>query len=304
MLPEELFYKPNAPLHQLHDALLQKKGVELWVKREDLIHPYVSGNKWRKLKYNFLAAEKQGYRSLITFGGAFSNHIYALAAAAKATDFQSIGIIRGEPAYASNPTLSFAKKCGMQLHFVDRSTYKLRHDEDYLRKVMDMYPDSFLIPEGGTNAAAVKGVAELSQELPLDTTHVCLAVGTGGTLAGVAEGGSGRYQVVGFPVLKADLHACIHELLPKGYNNSFELIPDYHFGGYARINCQLIDFMTYFEATFSIPLDPVYTAKMFYGLFDLIAQNYFPRNSKIVALHTGGLQGLEGMKDKIASLKS
>lgn len=304
MLSKDLFSKADTPLCQLHDPLFIKKGVELWVKRDDLIHAQVSGNKWRKLKYNFIDAEKKGYRALLTFGGAFSNHIYALAAAAKAAGFQSTGIIRGEPAYAANPTLSFAQQCGMQLHFVDRTTYKLRNDEDYLEEVKQLYPDAYLIPEGGTNEMALQGVAEISRELPADTSHVCVAAGTGGTLAGLVKGAAGKHQVVGFPVLKADLRPAIDPLVPTDNRNSFELIAGYHFGGYARVSKELVNFMDRIEQSFSVPLEPVYTAKMFYGLFDLIAKGYFPAGSKIVAIHTGGLQGLEGMKKKMASLRS
>lgn len=275
---------------------LPNKNVELYVKREDAIHPFVSGNKYRKLKYNLLEAEKLGLKTLVTFGGAYSNHIAAVAAAGRLFGFKTIGIIRGEELWTeidSNPTLSFAKQHGMTFKFVTREVYRRKTSEDFIATLKAEFGDYYHVPEGGTNALAVKGCEEILTESDFDFDYVCSAVGTGGTISGLINCSKPRQQVLGFPALKGDFLKTDISKFAKQTN--WELITDYHFGGYAKINAELVAFINRFNADYHMPLDPVYTGKMLFGIFDLIGKGFFPQGSKILAIHTGGLQGIEGM---------
>ena len=279
---------------------LPTNKVSLYVRREDLIHPFVSGNKFRKLKYNLLQAKKEGRTKLLTFGGAFSNHIAAVAAAGKEFGFETVGIIRGEELRSkeeSNPTLSFAKDCGMVLDFISRDTYRDKEIPSFVTLLKAKYGDFYLLPEGGTNALAVKGCGEILTQKDISFTHVCTAVGTGGTIAGVINAALPNQKIIGFPALKGSF---LSEDIRKFVNKeSWELIHDYHFGGYGKINETLIRFINGFYEDTTIPLDPIYTGKMMYGIFDLIEKGYFPNGSKILAIHTGGVQGIAGMNQKI-----
>ncbi|MCF0052242.1 pyridoxal-phosphate dependent enzyme [Dyadobacter sp. LJ53] len=284
------------PIQELSNAITEKAGIKLYIKRDDLIHPTVSGNKWRKLKYNLLEAESQGNRRLLTFGGAFSNHLYAAAAAGKALGLETIGIVRGEElADKLSPTLLFCIDQGMQLHFVSRGEYKLRNSEDYLRELAARFDYPFIIPEGGTSALALKGVGEIVPEVKAQLAQVpdyfAVAAGTGGTAAGLLSAG---VNVLAFSALKGGefLEKDIHALLNGQHSGDLQLFTDYHFGGYAKWNQELITFMLEFRQAFGIQLEQVYTAKMLYGLFDLIHKNHFQKGQTIVAVHTGGLQGL------------
>ncbi|GAB3823224.1 hypothetical protein GCM10028895_29830 [Pontibacter rugosus] len=192
----------EAPLQKLEDDLLKEQGVALWVKREDLLHPHISGNKWRKLKYNLKAAKQQGHHTLLTFGGAYSNHIAATAAAGKAYGFRTIGIIRGEEHLPLNPTLAFATSCGMQLHYISREKYRLKDEPGFLKEVQQQYGKVYMLPEGGTNLLAVKGCTEIVDDITIDYSHICCAMGTGGTLAGIVAGLAGEKAILGFPALK------------------------------------------------------------------------------------------------------
>ena len=276
--------------------LPEKHGVTLYVKREDAIHSFVSGNKYRKLKYNLLEAEKQGFKTLLTFGGAFSNHIAAVASAGKTLGFKTIGIIRGEELQDSienNTTLHFAQQNGMQFKFVSREDYRNKSSEDFINNLKEDFDDFYLIPEGGTNALAIKGCEEILTEADKDFDFICCAVGTGGTLSGLINCSKPSQQVLGFPALKGDfLQQDISKFVTK---TNWKLITDYHFGGYAKINEQLISFINQFKKDFNVPLDPVYTGKMMFGIFDLIEKGFFPKGAKILVIHTGGLQGIEGM---------
>jgi len=276
--------------------LPKKHDVELFIKREDKIHTTISGNKYRKLKYNLIEAEKQGFKNLLTFGGAYSNHIAAVASAGKKYGFNTIGVIRGEELGSKinqNETLAFAIKCGMQLKFVSREAYKNKISEAFIENLKNNFGEFYLIPEGGTNALAVKGCEEILIESDIDFDYVCCAVGTGGTISGLINCSQNSQQVLGFPSLKGDfLKDDISKFTAK---NNWKLVTDYHFGGYAKINLELISFINEFKQRFNIPLDPIYTGKMMFGVFDLIEKGYFPKGSKILAIHTGGLQGVEGM---------
>lgn len=283
---------------------MQEQGVELWVKREDLLHPHIPGNKWRKLKYNLQEAERQGHHTLLTFGGAYSNHIAATAAAGREFSFKTIGIIRGEEHLPLNPTLRFAAACGMQLHYMPRDTYRHKNEPKTLQELQQKHGQTYLLPEGGTNLLAVKGCTEIVSELDLNYSHICCALGTGGTLAGIVAGLAGERQVLGFPALKGGnfLGQEVAELVQRYSGHSYSnwhLVTNYHFGGYAKVKPELLNFMRAFRQRHGIEVEPVYTGKIFFGLFDLIRQGYFARGSRVVAVHTGGLQGNEGFKERL-----
>lgn len=272
------------------------KGISLVIKREDLIHPFVSGNKFRKLKYNLLQAKAENQSCLLTFGGAFSNHIAAVAYAGKEHGFQTIGIIRGEELgtkIESNPTLNFAQECGMQLEFISRENYRLKTEAFFLEQLGKKYGSFYLVPEGGTNALAIQGCKEILTNEDAFFDYIGCAIGTGGTISGIINSALPHQKVLGFPALKGDFLQ--DEICNFVQNENWELITDYHFGGYGKVNAELIDFINWFFEQTQIPLDPVYTGKMVFGIVDLIKRNYFPENVKILVIHTGGLQGIQGM---------
>ncbi len=271
-------------------------GVELFMKREDLIHPEISGNKYRKLKYNIIEAQKLGIDTLLTFGGAFSNHIAATASVGKEFGFKTIGIIRGEELcdmVDENPTLKFAKSCGMQFKFVSRSDYREKTSELFINNLIDEFGEFYHVPEGGTNNLAIRGCEEILSDTDKEFDFVCSSVGTGGTISGLINCSKPSQQVLGFPALKGDFLK--NEIIKFAHQSNWQLILDYHFGGYGKINKDLIDFINKFKKDTEIPLDPVYTGKMMFGIFDLIEKGFFVKGSKILAIHTGGLQGIEGM---------
>ncbi|GAB1858109.1 pyridoxal-phosphate dependent enzyme [Flavobacteriaceae bacterium MHTCC 0001] len=284
--------------------LPKDSGIELYIKREDNLHPFVSGNKYRKLKYNLKEAKNKGFKILLTFGGAFSNHIAAVAYSGYVLGFETVGIIRGEELehqIENNPTLRFARNNGMKLRFVTREAYRNKTSEVFLNALKNELGDFYLIPEGGTNALAVKGCEEILSEDDSGFSHICCAVGTGGTISGLINCSKPRQQVLGFPALKgAFLRTDISKFV---HNTNWDLISAYHFGGYAKVNTNLIAFINQFKLKNNIQLDPVYTGKMLYGIFDLIKKGYFPKGSKILAIHTGGLQGIAGMNAKLKSKK-
>jgi 1-aminocyclopropane-1-carboxylate deaminase len=278
--------------------------ISVTIKREDLIHPFVSGNKFRKLKYNLLQAKAENQDTLLTFGGAFSNHIAAVAFAGKEQGFQTIGIIRGEELSAKieeNPTLKFAQENGMQFEFVSREEYRFKNEIAFLDQLKKKFGDFYMVPEGGTNELAVRGCEEIltAQDAPFN--YVCCAVGTGGTIAGLINSALPHQKILGFPALKGDF--LTDEIRIFAQKDNWDLISDYHFGGYGKINVELIEFINTFFEESKIPLDPIYTGKMVYGVLDLIRKNYFPPYSKILLIHTGGLQGIEGMNLKLRQKK-
>ncbi|EDP97608.1 pyridoxal-phosphate dependent enzyme [Kordia algicida OT-1] len=292
------FETENIPIQEV--TLNFTTNVRLFVKREDVIHPFVSGNKFRKLKYNLAKAKKEKHNTLLTFGGAFSNHIAAVAAAGKLHGFNTIGIIRGEELIHkidSNPTLKFAQKNGMQFKFVTREVYREKTAETFLAQLTDEFGRFYNIPEGGTNALAVQGCAEIITENEQKFDTVCCAVGTGGTIAGICNGAFSHQQILGFPALKGDfLAAEISKLTNK---RNWKLITDYHFGGYGKVSDKLVTFINQFKQQTNIPLDPIYTGKMLYGIIDLIKNGHFAKQNRILAIHSGGLQGIEGMNQKL-----
>lgn len=283
----------NTPVQTLHHPLFDEQNLQVFIKREDLNHSFVSGNKWWKLRYNLEEAKKLGYNTLLTFGGAHSNHIYATAAAAKEGGFKVIGIIRGEElTVKDNATLRFAHDQGMDLHFVSREDYRKKSDPNFIEKLILQFGKVYIIPEGGTNDLAVRGVEEFALQLikEIDFDYVCCACGTGGTLAGLIHGMPDK-KVIGFSSLRGEFLNEEVRKLTRNKHKNWSVITDYHVGGYGKYNNEFLNFLQKFEKEFSIPLEHVYTGKMFYGLLDLIRQNYFPKGSKILAIHTGGLQG-------------
>ena len=275
-------------------------GISLHLKREDLLHPEVSGNKFRKLKYNILEAQKRKKETLLTFGGAYSNHIAATAAAGKIAGLKTIGVIRGEElgqnlegTLAQNKTLNFAHSCGMQFNFISRTDYREKETLEFRQKLTEEFGEFYLVPEGGTNRLAIKGCEEILTWKDEGFDIIAASVGTGGTLSGLINASTHNQKILGFPALKGDFLS--EEIKKYGLKNNWELVLNYHFGGYAKIDSQLINFINTFKEKYQIQLDPVYTGKLVFGIFDLIKMGYFPSGSKILGIHTGGLQGIPGM---------
>lgn len=278
---------------------MQNTSIQLFIKREDLNHPFISGNKYRKLKYNLIKAKEENKKTLLSFGGAFSNHIAALAYAGNKQNFKTIGIIRGDELASKineNPTLKFAQECGMEFEFVSRKDYQTKTSEDFISKYREKYGDFYLVPEGGTNELAVKGCEEILTPDDSVYNYVCCAIGTGGTISGLINSTLPHQKVLGFPSLKGDFLQ--KDICKFAKNKNWEIISDYHFGGYGKVSNELIEFMNEFYKKNHIPLDPIYTGKMVFGVIDLISKNYFPENSKILLIHTGGIQGINGMNLK------
>ncbi|MBB5639191.1 1-aminocyclopropane-1-carboxylate deaminase [Pedobacter cryoconitis] len=290
-----MFTDLHSPLQQLkHDALTQ-----LWVKRDDLIDPYISGNKWRKLKYILQDATAKKKKHLVTFGGAYSNHLVATASAAARSGLKATAFVRGEK--VNNEMLVLCALYGMELIFTDRETYKdkVACYTDYSAA----HQDTYFIDEGGASAEAALGCAEIITEIPQDTAHLFCAAGTGTTAAGLLQGiqkAGLKTRLHVIPVLKGG--EFIREEMSSYVSTADErliLHTDYHFGGYAKTKPDLLDFIRTFTAQHGLLTDPVYTAKMFFAIDDLALKNYFGKDEKIVALHTGGLLGIMGMKDKL-----
>ncbi len=289
----------------INQFVYEKKGVRLSVKREDLLHPIISGNKFRKLKYNILEAKNQNKNTLLTFGGAYSNHISATAFAGKEFGFKTIGIIRGNElakdfkhTVNTNPTLNFAHKNSMELKFVKRSDYRKKNELLFIEQLKNEFGDFYLIPEGGTNTLAVKGCEEILDESDKKYDYICVASGTGGTISGIINSVKPKQKVLGFPALKGDFLE--REIQPYIHNTkNHQWIHDFHFGGFAKINNELIRFINDFYNKYKIPLDPIYTAKMFYGIEKLIEADFFKKGTEILAIHTGGLQGIKAMNQKL-----
>jgi 1-aminocyclopropane-1-carboxylate deaminase len=277
----ELFQLPT-PLQKIENDLTRLHKINLFLKRDDLIHPDIPGNKWRKLKYNVEQALQERKDTILTYGGAFSNHITATAAAGKHLGFKTIGVIRGEAYVPLNKSLQFAKDQGMELFYMDRQSY--RNKDFHLD--LDL-TDIYEVPEGGANELGVKGCKEIVSEIDMDFDFICSACGTGTTLAGIAMDLQAHQKAIGFPVLKGG--DFLFEEVRKYGAESFELQTAYHFGGYAKTSPELIQFIKDFYREHQIMLDYVYTGKMMYGIFDLISKQYFPENSTLVAVHTGGV---------------
>jgi len=291
-------------LQPLAHPVATRQGVRLLLWRDDLRNPDLPGNKARKLKYNLQAARAAGHSRLLTFGGAYSNHLAAVAAAGRLYGFATTGLVRGEEHQPLNPTLARCVADGMQLHYLDRATYRRRAEPDFLAEIQRQFGPSYLLPEGGTNALALPGVAELIGELRQHTDFdaVAVAAGTGGTLAGLALGlaeaghparALGVAALKGGDFLRADIDALTLAATGQRLAN-YELHTGYHFGGYAKLPPELRAFIRQFEADYGVLLDPIYTGKLLFGVLDLVAQGHFAPGSTVVVVHTGGLQAWAG----------
>jgi 1-aminocyclopropane-1-carboxylate deaminase len=286
-----------SPVHQIRNLLFDDKGLEIFIKRDDMIHPIISGNKWRKLKYILLQAKAQNKTHLVTFGGAYSNHLLATAAAAARFGFRATGIVRGEE--VQNDTLFLCRLHGMQLIFTNRENY--RDKPALFKKYFTDDTDAFFIDEGGASPEAAKGCSELVNELNQSYDHILCACGTGTTAAGIINGINQHNlstQFNAIPVFKNGgfIKDEIDKFLLAPTN--YQLHTGYHFGGYGKTTNELIKFIKQFVTDTGIVIEPVYTGKMLYALYDLAAKDHFKPGSKILAIHTGGIWGLLGMKDK------
>jgi len=271
-------------------------GTLLSIKREDLHGDGISGNKLRKLKYNVSKAKAQGYTKILTFGGAYSNHILAASYIKKNYEIDVIGVVRGEELadkIKENPTLFKAQENGMEFHFVSREVYRNKMSPDFLGELKDEFGDFYLLPEGGTNNLAIKGCEEILTPEDEGFNYICCAVGTGGTIAGLINTSRENQKVIGFSALKGDfLKDDVGALVTK---SNWEIQTEYHFGGYAKTTTELVRFINNFKSETGVQLDPIYNGKMMYGIFDLMKKGYFSKNTSILAIHTGGLQAIEGM---------
>lgn len=289
------------------DPWLAEYGVRLSMLRLDQVHPTISGNKWYKLKYNLQRAREEEHDTLLTVGGAYSNHLYATAAAGQAYGFRTIGIVRGEAHVPLNPTLQFCYDQGMELHYVRRDVFRQRGEAGFQPELAQQFGRHYFLPEGGTNALAVQGCAEVIPDAP-DVDYVACCVGTGGTLAGVLLRTAGQASVLGFPALKGgdflqdEVNRLTQQYIGRRYDH-YQLVHDYHFGGYARVPPELIDFINTFYQTTGISLEPIYTGKMLYGLYDMIKKGHFSAGSRMLVIHSGGLQGIAGFNQRYPSKK-
>lgn len=275
--------------------ILSKNGVEIYLKREDLIHPEISGNKFWKLFYNIQNYQNRKVMNplIITFGGAFSNHISAVAKIGQLEKIPTLGIIRGdelEKNWQQNPTLKLANENGMKLRFVNREEY--RSKEFITMNLLKEFPQSCIIPEGGSNELAVEGIQYMLNKETEQFDYLCSAVGTGGTLAGISKFCHPNQKVIGFSVVKDFQQS--EKILNWSERSNFELI-EASFGGYGKINEENIRFVNEFKKNHKIQLDAIYTGKMMQKLLKMIEENYFPKKSRILAFHTGGLQGNFGV---------
>ncbi|MPZ65687.1 MAG: pyridoxal-phosphate dependent enzyme [Pseudonocardiaceae bacterium] len=279
-------------MQELDDQRLRERGVRLLLKRDDLIDAEVPGNKWRKLKYNLLTAEEQGHPTLLTFGGAYSNHVRAVAAAGQACGFRTIGVIRGEHTEPLNWSLTHATSQGMQLTYLDRETYRHKHEAGVLDELRDRFGDFYLLPEGGSNALAVRGCAELPAEITTAFDVICCACGTGGTLAGIASGLKPGQRALGFAVLKGghfldDDVAALQQQAFGAATDNWKINQEFHFGGFVKRTTKLDHFIADFQRRHGLHLDWIYVAKMLYGIFALAERGDIPSGTIVIAVVTG-----------------
>ena len=272
---------------------VNNSGLQIFLKREDKIHNIISGNKYRKLKFNLIKAKELGFKGLLTFGGAYSNHIPAVAYAAKKNGFKSLGFIRGDEIvnnYLENPTLKYSHDLGMKFNFLSRSNYKLKTNGYYLTKLKNKFKDYYFIPEGGTNALGVLGCQEILNDNDKEFDYICCSVGTGGTICGLINSSNENQKIIGFSSINKNY--LLNDITKFVTNENWMVVDDFSFGGYGKVNEELIEFMNNFRLKYGILLDPIYTSKLVYGVLNLITNNFFKPNSKILMIHTGGHQGI------------
>lgn len=308
-MDESVFRIPSP--EEKHDfPELLNKGIELFIKRDDLIHPEISGNKWRKLKWNVENAIRSGKHAILTFGGAHSNHIAATAAAANLFALKSIGIIRGEDVDLSNPTLKQAKNYGMHIHPITRTEFRRIEDRDYMEELRHKFGPIYIIPQGGSNYYGVQGCTEIISELGQDYDRIFLAVGTATTLSGMAIANRNSAKIYGVCALKGGdfLRETVTSFVKKAFNDSeteeailsnIELLTNYHFGGYAKSRPDLLQFMRNFYAKTNVKLEPIYTGKAAFALFDMADKLQLKNREKWLLVHSGGLQGIPAFEERI-----
>lgn len=287
---------PNIP----NQFITQINGVSITIKREDLIHPKVSGNKFRKLKYNVKELIKQKASGILTFGGAYSNHLVAVAVAGKELNIQTYGFVRGEELENKkrNFTLAFCESQGMRLYFMSRADYQLKKKAPVVEDFLKKSPYTYLVPEGGTNELAILGCTEIIQPKDYDFSTICCAVGTGGTLAGLIQNNT-KQEFLGFLAVKdPNIKRIINKYAPKSTN--WELVETYNCGRYGSVSSDLVEFINSFYKNYKIVLDPLYTAKMVFGIFTLLRNRQWRWGKNILIIHTGGLQGIEGINQRLA----
>lgn len=293
-------------LSRLEHPLFTEKKIDVWIKRDDLNHPKIQGNKWHKLKLNLETARQDHKTTLVTFGGAYSNHLAATAAAGKYYGFETHGYVRGDEleSHSENwsSTLIDAQQNGMQLHFLSRETYRQKHTSEFLTALTKKHPNAYILPEGGTNKLAIKGFSDLCNDLEKQCpnwTHLLTAVGTGGTLTGFISNTDFQpnRKILGISTLKnaeylkEDITAWLRRLNTTQHYNSWQLLQNYHGGGYAKSTEEMFMAQEWFEKTFNLLLDPIYTQKMLYAFLSELKQNRFAPGSRIIIYHSGGLQG-------------
>jgi 1-aminocyclopropane-1-carboxylate deaminase/D-cysteine desulfhydrase-like pyridoxal-dependent ACC family enzyme len=282
-------FKTDILISNINIKTVQDKNIHLDLLRLDLIHPEISGNKWFKLKYNIAFAIENNFKSIVSFGGAYSNHLHALAFAGKEFNIKTIGIIRGEA--VENQTLQDCKKWGMDIHFISREQYREKDEVHFLKTIQEEFKTSYIIPEGGNNMLGQKGCVEILSPAKKEKYDLfCCSIGTGATFTGIVNALGGEKKAMGFSAIKNG-HYLANEIQQQTPYSNFELQYDYHFGGFAKINDHLKTFMQQFKSEQSYELDRVYTGKMMFGILDLIEKNSIQENTQILAIHTGGLQG-------------
>lgn len=286
----------DAPLSRIDDPEISSRGLELWLKRDDLLHPIISGNKWRKLKYILNHALDIGADTIVSMGGAYSNHLHALAFTGRVLGLQTVAYIRGERPMQLNPTLNDLQKWGMELRFVSRGDYRQLRAYQAHDSLPGLLTGQYWLPEGGATGLALQGVAELAAEISVACDIVAVACGTGTTAAGLIASVPTPISVLGLAALKGgdflinDIQRILMEQAAASVAD-WQILLDYHGGGFARTTPALLDFIAAFERRHGIALEPVYTGKLLFALYDLIRQGYFPAGTRMVAIHTGGLQG-------------
>ncbi len=294
---KNLNIKVPSPIVEVKTSLLEEKDLQLFIKREDQIHFEISGNKWRKLKYNLIHFFQNNFKQVVTFGGVFSNHIYATAAACYELGIPLIIYLRTDKIDPNNPTLQFVQGKNAQLICLSRESYREKDQAEFIHKIHREWPNSFIIPEGGSNHFGLKGTEEIMAEVKVQLSSldiIALPAGTAYTAAGIISTSSTNQKVEVFSALKGlFLQSVLHELVEDGTKN-WVLYSDEYFGGYAKVDQTLLNFIDWFFHETSIPLDPIYNAKAMYYLFENIKNGKYSRGSRMLYIHTGGLQGITG----------
>lgn len=292
----------NSPIQSINYPLFKEKGIELFIKREDLIHEYYGGNKFRKLKYHIKEYEDKKSAGIITFGGAWSNHLYSTSALCYELNIPLTVFVRGEESETESNTIQFARKNKTKIIFLSRSDYRKKNDPSFLHYLQENYKNHLIVPEGGSGKKGVLGCEEILDEKTKSYDIIITACGTGGTLAGLINSKENHQKVIGIPVLKGGEYLrdeiLIH-LRSQNQHDDIHLSCHYHFGGYAKTKANLIEFIKEFHETTEIRLDPIYTGKMMFGIFDMIEKGEFNRGSKILAIHSGGHQGTLGIEQRL-----